>query len=270
MRGYELDMGRFFDHDAVNHQAQEAVIDHNTREKLFGLNVNPVGEVLILGTVPARVVGVTKKKQSGFHNSENLQVWVPYTTAMWRVTGQSYLNSINVRVNDQVDTGAAEQGIIKLLTRRHGLKDFFTLNTDAIRQTIEQTTATMRLLISMIALISLVVGGIGVMNIMLVSVTERTREIGVRMAVGARRGDIMRQFLVEAVLVCLSGGVLGIVLALLAGEVFSWVGSSFSMVYSIASIVAAFACATMVGVVFGYLPAKNAAQLDPVEALSRE
>ncbi|KMY67725.1 macrolide transporter [Desulfocarbo indianensis] len=270
VRGYELEMGRFFDEEAVKHQAQEAVIDHNTLNKLFAGDANPVGKVIILGTVPARVVGVTKQKQSGFGNSENLQVWVPYTTAMWRVIGQSYLSSINVRVNDQVDTGAAEQGIIRLLTRRHGLKDFFTLNTDAIRQTIEQTTATMRLLISAIALISLVVGGIGVMNIMLVSVTERTREIGVRMAVGARRGDIMRQFLVEAVLVCLCGGVMGIVLALLVGVAFSWISDHFRMIYSTSSILAAFACATMVGVVFGYLPAKNAAQLDPVEALARE
>lgn len=270
VRGYELAMGRFFDRADVQKLAQDVVIDYNTRKKLFGLDANPVGKVIILGTVPARVVGVTEQKQSAFGNSENLQVWIPYTTAMWRVIGQSYLSSINVRVHEQVDTDAAEQSIIKLMTMRHGRKDFFTLNTDAIRQTIEQTTATMRLLISMIALISLVVGGIGVMNIMLVSVTERTREIGVRMAVGARRGDIMRQFLVEAVLVCLCGGVLGIVLALAVGVVFSWVGSSFSMIYSSGSIVAAFACATAVGVVFGYLPAKNAAQLDPVEALARE
>jgi macrolide transport system ATP-binding/permease protein len=105
---------------------------------------------------------------------------------------------------------------------------------------------------------------------MLVSVTERTREIGVRMAVGARRGDILRQFLVEAVLVCLCGGVLGVLLALAVGVVFSWLGSSFNMIYSTFSIVAAFACSSLVGVMFGYLPAKNAAQLDPVEALARE
>jgi len=270
VRGYELALGRFFDRADVQNLAQDVVIDYNTRKKVFGLDANPVGKVIILGTVSARVVGVTKKKQSAFGNSENLQVWVPYTTAMWRVMGKNYLSSINVRVSDSVDTDAAEQGIIKLMTRRHGRKDFFTLNTNAIRQTIEQTTATMRLLISAIALISLAVGGIGVMNIMLVSVTERTREIGVRMAVGARRGDIMRQFLVEAVLVCLCGGILGIVMALLVGVVFSWIGGSFNMIYSTASILAAFACATMVGVVFGYLPAKNAAQLDPVEALARE
>jgi macrolide transport system ATP-binding/permease protein len=270
VRGYELALGKFFDESSVKQHAQEVVIDYNTRKKLFGLFTNPVGAVIILGKVPCRVVGVTKKKQTPFGNSENLTVWIPYTTAMWRVTGQPYLSSITVRVNDEVDTSAAEQGIIKFMTQRHGRKDFFTLNTDAIRQTIEQTTTTMRLLISMIALISLVVGGIGVMNIMLVSVTERTKEIGVRMAVGARRGDIMRQFLVEAVLVCLCGGVLGVLLALAVGVVFSWVGGTFSMIYSTASIVAAFACSTLVGVIFGYLPAKSAAQLDPVEALARE
>ncbi len=270
VRGYELDQGKFFDESSVKQYKQEVVIDYNTLKKLFGLSTNPVGKVIILGKVPCRVVGVTQKKQTPFGNSENLTVWVPYTTAMWRVIGQSYLSSITVRVNDAVDTGAAEQGITRLMTQRHKRKDFFTLNTDAIRKTIEQTTATMRLLISMIALISLVVGGIGVMNIMLVSVTERTREIGVRMAVGARRRDIMRQFLVEAVLVCLCGGVLGIILALLVGVAFSWMGSTFSMIYSTVSIIAAFACSTLVGVIFGYLPAKNAAKLDPVEALARE
>jgi macrolide transport system ATP-binding/permease protein len=136
---------------------------------------------------------------------------------------------------------------------------------------VEKTTATMTLLVSAIALISLVVGGIGVMNIMLVSVTERTQEIGVRMAVGARQGDILKQFLIEAVLVCLIGGVLGIALALLIGWLFDSVsGGNFSMVFSVASIIAAFSCSTLIGVLFGYLPAKRAAQLDPVDALTRQ
>ena len=142
-------------------------------------------------------------------------------------------------------------------------------NTDAVRKTIERTTATMTLLVSMIALISLMVGGIGVMNIMLVSVTERTREIGVRMAVGARRGDIMQQFLIEAVLVCLIGGMVGIALSLGLGVLVSKAtGGSFRMIYSSASMVAAFTCSTLIGVLFGYLPARNAARLDPVEALA--
>ncbi|WP_199104216.1 FtsX-like permease family protein, partial [Aquitalea sp. ASV11] len=147
--------------------------------------------------------------------------------------------------------------------------DFFVMNTDSIRQTIASTTATMTLLVSMIAVISLVVGGIGVMNIMLVSVSERTREIGVCMAVGARQRDIMQQFLIEAVLVCLLGGALGVALSLGLGVLVARL-ASFNMVYSLSSIVAAFACSTLVGVLFGYLPARNAARLDPVVALSRE
>ena len=159
-----------------------------------------------------------------------------------RLLGQNYLQSITVRVKDSVDPSAAQQGIIKLMTLRHQSVDFYVFNTDSIRQTIEKTTQTMTLLVSMIAVISLVVGGIGVMNIMLVSVTERTREIGVRMAVGARQSDIMIQFLIEAVLVCLSGGVLGVLLALAIGWLFKAGGGSFTMVYSITSIIAAFAC----------------------------
>ncbi|MEZ5485546.1 MAG: FtsX-like permease family protein, partial [Lysobacteraceae bacterium] len=183
---------------------------------------------------------------------------------------QSYVNSITVRVADDTAMSAAESAITRLLTMRHGKKDFFLNNTAEIRETIQQTTRTMTLLISSIAVISLIVGGIGVMNIMLVSVSERTREIGVRMAVGARHSDILQQFLIEAVLVCLIGGTLGVLLALGIGLAFSTLGSSMSMVFSTFSIVAAFACSTLIGVAFGFLPARNAAQLDPVEALSRE
>ncbi|MDB5894688.1 MAG: macrolide transporter permease/ATP-binding protein MacB, partial [Rhodoferax sp.] len=230
----------------------------------------PVGEVILLGAVPCRVVGVAKKSESAYGNSEALNVYVPYTAAMNRILGQKYLRSITVRVSDDVATATAEQGINTLLKQRHGTVDFYVLNTDTIRQTIESTTQTLTLLISAIALISLIVGGIGVMNIMLVSVTERTREIGVRMAVGARQGDIRQQFLIEAVLVCLLGGVLGIALALSIGWGFGRLGGNFQMVYSTTSMVAAFACSTLIGVIFGFLPASNAARLDPVDALARE
>ena len=189
---------------------------------------------------------------------------------MSRVLGQSYLKAITVRMADNIQTDVAEQGVTKLLTQRHGTKDFFVSNTDSIRKTIEKTTATMTLLVSMIALISLIVGGIGVMNIMLVSVTERTQEIGVRMAVGARQGDIMRQFLIEAVFVCLLGGAIGVALSLAFGALLAQISTNFALVYSTLSIVAAFAVSTLVGVVFGFIPARNAARLDPVVALSRE
>ena len=157
-----------------------------------------------------------------------------------------------------------------MLARRHGTRDFFIYNSDQIRKTIERTSTTLTLLISSIAVIALVVGGIGVMNIMLVSVTERTREIGVRMAVGARQSDILQQFLIEAVLVCLIGGAIGVTLALSLGAVVALSGGPFRMVFSPASIVLAFVCSSLIGVLFGFLPARNAAGLDPVEALARD
>src|SRR5450830_444901 len=270
VRGLAMTDGQSFDRSSVERRAQEVVIDANTRQKLFADRVNPVGEVILLGSVPCRIIGVTKKQESGFGNNDSLNVWVPYTTAMSRLLGQNYLKGITVRVSDSVSSAAAEQGIVKLMTLRHRTKDFYVFNTDSIRQTIEKTTATLTLLVSMIAVISLIVGGIGVMNIMLVSVTERTREIGVRMAVGARQSDIMQQFLIEAVLVCLSGGLLGVLLALSFGVLFASFSKNFVMVYSTTSIVSAFVCSTLIGVVFGFLPARNAARLDPVDALSRE
>ena len=270
VKGVEMDLGKAFDAGAVRRQAQEVVIDPNTRKALFGDSVDPIGQVILVGSVPARVIGVSKKQNSAFGNDENLNLWLPYSTVMSRMLGQDYLKSVTVRIGDSVSSSAAEAGIVKLMTRRHGKQDFYVQNTDSIRQTIEKTTATMTLLVSMIAVISLVVGGIGVMNIMLVSVTERTQEIGVRMAVGARQGDILQQFLIEAVLVCLMGGVLGVGLSLLVGIAFDHLSSNFSMVYSAGSIVAAFACSTLIGMLFGFLPARNAAQLDPVVALARE
>jgi len=270
VKGVTIAQGSAFDELNVQRREQVAVIDDNTRKTLFPNTPDPVGEVILLGSVPVRVIGVAAKSDSAFRNSESLNVYVPYTTAMSRIVNQNYLRSITVRVSDDAPISAAEQGINQLLEQRHGRKDFFVLNTDSIRQTIEATTQTMTLLISSIAVISLVVGGIGVMNIMLVSVTERTREIGVRMAVGARQSDIQQQFLIEAVLVCLIGGVLGILAALAFGQVFAHTSSDFQLVYSTGSMVAAFVCATLIGVVFGFLPARSAARLDPVQALARE
>ncbi|WP_411705860.1 MacB family efflux pump subunit [Edaphovirga cremea] len=270
VRGYTIDQGMAFNRASVDNLMQEAVIDENTRDKLFLNGENPIGQVILLGSLPSRIIGVATKKKGGFGSDENLNVWIPYSTAMKRMIGQSYLSSITVRVKDNINLSVAEDGVTKLLTQRHGTKDFFVMNTDSIRQTIESATNTMTLLVSMIALISLIVGGIGVMNIMLVSVTERTREIGVRMAVGARASDIMQQFLIEAVLVCLLGGLLGVLLSLLIGVLFSQLNSSFAMVYSVTSIVAAFVCSSLIGVIFGFFPAKRAAEMDPIHALERE
>ena len=270
VKGVSLSEGSFFDSDAVKRLAQVAVIDENTRTQFFAGGENPVGQVILLGNVPVRVVGVAQRQSFGAGGSTSLGIWVPYTTVMSRMLGQSHVSSITVRVDDGTPMDAAQEAISRLLVMRHGTEDFFLSNSAEIRQTIEQTTRTMTLLISAIAAIALLVGGIGVMNIMLVSVTERTREIGVRMAVGARQSDIRQQFLIEAVLVCLLGGLLGVGLSLLVGWLFGRFAADFPMLFSTASIVAAFACSSLIGVAFGFLPARNAAQLDPVEALARE
>jgi macrolide transport system ATP-binding/permease protein len=187
VRGTKLAEGSFFGPQAVYKLDQVLVIDDNTRNKLFpDKRTSPIGQVLLLNNVPCRVIGVTQKQTGGFGNNNNLVVFAPYTTVMGRLMGQATVSSITVRVADDTPMAAAEEAITRLMTLRHGgRKDFSLNNTADIRATIESTTRTLTLLLGSIAGIALVVGGIGVMNIMLVSVTERTREIGVRMAVGA-------------------------------------------------------------------------------------
>ena len=269
VKGYEIADGIAFSVSDVKQQAQVVVIDQNTRKKFFA-NEDPIGKVLFIGSLPCRVIGVTREKDGPMGNSSNLEVWLPYSSTMNRLSGQHYFSSISVRVKDGISNQVAEQSITRLMTRRHGRKDFYTNSSDSILKTINKTTTTLKLMISAIAVISLIVGGIGVMNIMLVSVTERTHEIGIRMAVGARQEDIMQQFLIESVLVCLLGGMIGIVCSWGVGKVFSLFVSSFSMQFSLMSLISAFLCSTLIGVIFGFLPARNAARLDPIEALARE
>ncbi|ALK09100.1 Macrolide export ATP-binding/permease protein MacB [Blastochloris viridis] len=272
VRGTKLLDGWLFDADSVKRLAQDVVIDENARDALFPDEPgrSPVGEVILVGKVPCRVIALVQKQQGGFGSSSNPSVFLPYTTVQARFLGTTNLRSITVRVDDGTSPALAQGAVTQLLTLRHGARDFFILNTDDIRQTITQTTEILTLLISSIAIISLLVGGIGVMNIMLVSVSERVNEIGVRMAVGARRSDILQQFLIEAVLVCLIGGILGIALALSFGLVFALVETPFTLIYSLTSIITAVVCSTLIGVVFGYLPAHNASLLDPVVALARD
>lgn len=270
-KGLKLIAGRFFDDHAMQTYGQEAVIDENTLETIFTDGPDSaLGKVILLGDMPARIVGVVGQQQSGFGGSQNLSIYLPYTTVQTRMLGSTSLRSITVRVADDVETDLAEQAVTDFLTKRHGTRDFFILNTDDIRRTITTTTETLTLLIATIAVISLLVGGIGVMNIMLVSVSERVVEIGVRMAVGARQSDIMLQFLIEAILVCLIGGALGILTAFAFGALFPYFGSNFTLIYSADTMLWAFVVSCLVGVLFGYLPAYNASRLDPVVALSRE
>jgi macrolide transport system ATP-binding/permease protein len=270
VRDIQMASGAAFNAEDVRHQAQVVVIDPNTRRKLFPDGTEPVGKVILVGSLPCTVIGVSQEKKSMFGENKSLNIWLPYSTGASRLFGQQHFDGITVRIRDDQPTKAAEDSIVRLLTLRHGSKDFFTFNMDSIVKTAERTSQSLTLLLSLIAVISLVVGGIGVMNIMLVSVTERTREIGIRMAVGARQSDVLQQFLTEAVLVCLVGGSIGVTLSYGISFLFSLFVKQWQMIFSIGAVISAFLCASLIGVLFGYLPARNAARLDPIEALARE
>ncbi|MFQ8432688.1 MacB family efflux pump subunit [Amaricoccus sp. W119] len=266
-KGMKLTAGNFFGLDEVLAREQVVVIDFNTRDILFSNGEDPVGKVILVGRVPARVIGVAERKTFG--TDTNLAVYMPYTAVQTRLVGDDALRSINLRVSDDTDMAQAQQAVTAFLTARHGTEDFFIINNDDIRRTITSTANTLTMLVAAIAVISLVVGGIGVMNIMLVSVSERVSEIGVRLAVGGRRSDILQQFLVEAIVLCLVGGVLGILTALGIGWAITNANAELALIYSAGAMLAAVSSATAIGIVFGYLPARRAARLDPVDALSR-
>ncbi|SCC57644.1 macrolide ABC transporter ATP-binding protein/permease MacB [Kosakonia oryziphila] len=268
--GMAFSEGASFNAEQEKRRAQVVVLDSNTRRQLFPNKTSVVGEVILVGNMPATVIGVVEEKQSMFGSSKILRVWLPYTTISGRIMGQSWLNSITVRVKDGYSSEQAEQQLTRLLNLRHGKKDFFVWNMDGVLKTAEKTTRTLQLFLTLVAVISLLVGGIGVMNIMLVSVTERTREIGIRMAVGARAGDVLSQFLIEAVFVCLVGGALGVTLSMLIAFILQLFLPGWEIGFSPVALITAFLCSTFTGVLFGWLPARNAARLDPVDALARE
>ncbi len=270
VKGKKFAQGRGFTKEEVNQMASVVVIDDNTLREMFENEPNPLGKVIIFNKKPLTIIGVTEKDSSPGPSSESMNIFVPYTTAMYRINGSSDINSITVKVSDKVNSQVAEQSIEKILTALHGKKDFFMINTDSIKQTVESATNTMKFLIASIAVISLIVGGIGVMNIMLVSVTERTREIGIRMAIGAKQADILQQFLIEAILICLVGGFLGVSLSMLIGFIFNSLSEDVGMIFSTLSIVLALVCSTAIGIIFGYMPAKNASNLNPIDALASE
>ena len=270
VRGLKLESGRLFDEGDVKEDAQVVVIDQNTKNKLFGEDTDPLGKTILFRKRPLTVIGVMQKEENSFGNADVLMLWSPYTTVMHQITGESHTNSITVKIKDDANTQVAEKGLTELLKTRHGTEDFFMNNSDSIKQMVESTTGTMKLLISSIALISLVVGGIGVMNIMLVSVTERTKEIGVRMAIGARRNNILQQFLIEAVLICIIGGLVGVGLSTAISLVFNQFVTEFPMEISIGSVIGAVVCSTAIGVAFGFMPANKASKLNPIDALSKD
>ncbi|MNK16194.1 Macrolide export ATP-binding/permease protein MacB [compost metagenome] len=266
VRGLEFVQGGPFAHQDVARLGQQAVIDTATRERLFPGQKNVIGEVMLVSGVPVSIAGVTAPEK-GVLAGTSLSIWLPYTSVAGRL-GDSQVSSLTVRLEADASSVSAERAIERLLRQRHGGNDFFLSSSDSIRKTIESTTQTITLLISSIALISLLVGGIGVMNIMLVSVTERIQEIGVRMAVGARQSDILAQFLIEAILVCMIGGGIGLGVALSLAGVVALLDLGIRMVISPWSLLGAVGVSSAIGIGFGFLPARSASRLDPVKALS--
>lgn len=259
--------GGMFRQSDLDNFSQNVIISEKTKQNFFKQN-NALGQILILNGVPTKVVGVFKYNGIEGNFDRNLKVWLPYRTYQARFAGESpRLNSITVLLKPNESSALASESISQLLTQRHGKKDFTLFNSDSLAKTVEKTAQSLTLLIGAIAVISLLVGGIGVMNIMLVSVTERTGEIGVRMAVGATYGDIVWQFLIEAMVVCALGGVLGVLLAFGLGGLLQLF--DIKVIFSATSIALAVGCASLIGLVFGLMPAHKGAKLNPIEALNK-
>jgi macrolide transport system ATP-binding/permease protein len=262
--------GVFFSAEHVKRYAQVVVLGQTVVTNLFASDTNPLGQYVIIGSAPFLVIGVLSSKGLTPRGDDlDNSVWLPYTTAGARIFGHRFFNNFVVRVKPGADMDMVQLELHTLLMKRHLKEDFSIRNMATTIATANETQNTLTYLLAAIAVISLIVGGIGVMNIMLVSVTERTREIGIRMAVGARSFDVMFQFLTEAVMVCFIGGLAGIVVGIGGGLSTSAI-AGWRVIFTVAPIVIAFACAFLTGIVFGYLPARKAAQLDPIEALARE
>ena len=268
--GVELESGRNFTKEDVLNSASVMIIDQNTKKEFFSAlkDDEVIGQNIIFAGHPFSIIGIAKKDEGPFGDT-TLSVYLPYTTVTNRLTGDYNLRQIIVSIKNNVNSQLAEQAISDILLARRGARDFHMRNSDTILQTIKATTDTMGLLISGVALISLLVGGIGVMNIMLVSVIERTKEIGVRMAIGAKGKNIMLQFLIEAVLLCALGGAVGVALAFAIGWLINLSGI-VSMIFSLSSVLVAFGISSAIGIIFGYMPAKSASRLNPIDALQRE
>lgn len=274
INNWTVKSGRFITASQVERRERVAVIGATVATNLFGTE-DPVGKDIRIKNNPYKVIGVLESKGSGsFGNDQDDVIYIPYTTGMERLQGVDYLRMIYIKAKDGVDLDRLQTDVENILRVRHNIKnpeldDFNVRNMATIMATVEETTATMTLFLGAVAAISLVVGGIGIMNIMLVSVTERTREIGVRKALGATYRVIVMQFLIEAVVISLVGGAIGILVGIGASKLIGAL-TSMKTVISMGPILLSFGFSMAIGLVFGLYPARKAAKLNPIDALHYE
>ena len=274
IRDWKLAAGSMFTDRDVRGAAKVAVIGSKTCHELFG-PLNPVGQTVRVKNIPFVIIGLLESKGAGMGGqNQDDRIIIPYTTAMKRITGDRYLRSVSVQIASADRMDAAQQQITSLLRQRHRLTagrddDFNIFNQKEIADTVNSISLVITLLLGSIAGISLVVGGIGIMNIMLVSVTERTREIGIRIAVGAQPSAIKLQFLIEAITLSLLGGLIGVFIGIGVSRLVA-IFADFKAIVSVSSIVLAFGVSFVIGVFFGFYPAQKAAALDPIDALRYE
>ncbi|GMB01237.1 ABC transporter permease [Pelosinus sp. IPA-1] len=274
IRNFEVASGTFFSTSDEDTRARVAVIGETVATNLFG-GVSPVGQTIRIGQAPFRVIGVLGSKgQSSMGSDQDDVIIVPLTTAQERLMGISYVHNINIQVENDEIMDKVQEDVATLLRSRHHLAqnttdDFTVRNLTSLMTTMKETTGTLTLFLGSVAAISLLVGGIGIMNIMLVSVTERTREIGIRKALGATYKNILLQFIIEAVVIGVTGGLLGIFLGVVGARIVSLV-AGWNTVISYIAIFGAFTISVMIGLFFGIYPARKAALLDPIDALRYE
>src|SRR6185312_14652459 len=274
IRDWAFSQGDTFSQDDVRRAANVAVIGETVRQNLFG-NSNPVGQTIRAGNLPFTVVGVlTAKGTSGMGGDQDDGIYVPITTLQKKITGQDWLRNIMVSAKSQAESYAAQDQITAILRDRHRIRagnpdDFSIRNLADVAELADQSAQVMTMLLASIAGVSLIVGGIGIMNIMLVSVTERTKEIGVRVAIGATEQDVQRQFLLESVVLSLLGGAVGIIVGIGSSILINFV-LHWTVSVSMLAVGAAVIFSTAIGIAFGYYPARKAARLDPIEALRFE